>query len=968
MTTPANKTDSLPLSSKLDFIVLDIETTGLDFEKHEIIEIAALHFQDGGIKDTFSTFVKPRGAVPAFIKKLTHITDEMLKTGTGIHTALSKLKNFIGDKPVVCHNTGFDIEFINTKLQKEVIPQIYNKTWDTLSLARIYLPDARNHKLTTLAEYFGLELAGAHRAINDAEATGWLLLKEIDFIIRNIDIKTNHLLYEMSLVAREYSDLDDILNIILEEQKKTALTYQQKPDYVMPDITYVQNELEEGTELALPDIFGESGSLAEIYDDYEFRAGQLKMAECIKSAFEDEKHLLVEAGTGVGKSLAYLIPAMQYSWAHECRVIISTNTKNLQEQIFTKDLPLLKKCLKIPFEAVLLKGRGNYICEKKWQEVMRTWQRSAAAWETRDLMKLIVWKKFSQTGDIVENTSFNTAKMSSTWKKVVADRHFCRGRRCTSAGSCHFMRKRILAENANLIVINHHLLLADAVSDNSVLGEYEKLVIDEAHNLPNTAHTELGFSLSWPDFQGFFMQLFHIRKDYQSGELIAIKKDLQSSKLAEAARDAAIIVIENLINDIDQCQDVFKPFFWEMGEVVKICTKYGKLSYFTDPEEYKYARLNEKPNFSFIQQLPDLLNCLQAILKSVKNLALTLKGIESSKMKNYDQHLESIDRIVERLGEFHENLEAFLNPDYDANAYWFSILNVADAEYPAGVLNVVPLDISSQMSEYFYDKKESIIFTSATLAIRGIFKYYERRMGLPLNDNAKVRLEIVESPFDYNKQSLVINTAFLPLYSDPYFFDQSMELITQASKLVPGGTLVLFTSYQDMENAFQKLAEKLPDDTALMIQSRSSSRTSLLKQFSDNGKGVLLGTSSFWEGVDVPGEALSQIIIYKLPFPSPGDPVVEAYTKKLSRNNKQPFEYYTLPEALLKYRQGYGRLIRSRKDTGVVIVLDNRISTKYDRYGKYFVQVIPAQTIFSRNPAETISRIANWFLEQKLYR
>jgi ATP-dependent DNA helicase DinG len=966
MPKPKNKVDLLPFSRQLDFIVLDLETTGFDFEKNEIIEIAALHFADGGIKDTFSTFVKPKGEVPAFIKKLTHITDEMLRTGIGIHSALVKLKKFIGDMPVVCHNTRFDIEFLNTKLQAEGMQQVYNKTWDTLTLGRIYLPDARNHKLTTLVEYFGLELEGAHRAINDAEATGWLLLKEIDFITRNIDYKTNHLLYEMSISAQEYGDLDDILSIIVEEQNKTALTYKQKPDYFLPDLTYVKNELEEGKELTVTDIFGEQGSLASIFKGYEFRAGQLKMAECIKSAFEDEKHLLVEAGTGVGKSLAYLVPAMQYSWAHDSRVIISTNTKNLQEQIFTKDLPLLKKCLNIPFEAVLLKGRGNYICEKKWQEVMKTWQRNAAAWELRDLMKLIVWKKFSQTGDIVENTSFNTGKMSSTWKKVVADRHFCLGRRCTSAGSCHFMQKRVLADNANLVVINHHLLLADAVSDNSVLGEYERLVIDEAHNLPGTAHTELGFSLSWPDFQGFFRQLFHIRKDYQSGELISLKKDLHSSNMPEAQRDGVIATIENLINVIDECEDIFKPFFWEMGEIVKICTKYGKLSYFTDKEEYKFARLNEKPDFSFVQQIPLLMTCLETILKSVKKLGLNLNGIDSSRLQNYDQHLESMERIAGRLDEFRENLEAFIEPDYDDYAYWFSILNIADAEYPAGVLNVVPLDISSQMSEYFYDKKDSIVFTSATLAIRGVFKYYERRMGLPLTENSKVRLEIVDSPFDYSKQSMVINTAFLPIYSDPYFFGQAMELITQASKRVPGGTLVLFTSYQDMDNAYKKLAEKLPTDTTLMIQSRSSSRASLLKQFQEDGKGVLLGTSSFWEGVDVPGEALSQIIIYKLPFPSPGDPVVEAYTKKLSRNNKPPFEYYTLPEALLKYRQGYGRLIRSVKDTGVVIVLDNRIARKHDRYGKYFVQVIPAKTIFSRNPEETISRIANWFLEKKL--
>jgi ATP-dependent DNA helicase DinG len=966
------KSNSIALanfSRGLKFIALDIETTGLDAEQDEIIEIAALQFENGEIVDKYTTFVKPRSKIPAFIKKLTNITDEMLSSGIQLEPALQQLIKFIKDIPLVCHNTRFDIEFINTKLRKSGKPPLKNITYDTMILSQIYLPDAANYKLITLVEYFDLQLAGAHRAINDAEVTGRLLLEIIEFIFENINVKTNHLLLEMAELSQEYSDLSSILGKIVEEQQKSALLEKQSPQYSLTDLTYIKNRVEKDEELPLRAIFDQNGTLAGVFRDYEYRAGQLRMAETVQDAFQDKKHLLVEAGTGVGKSLAYLIPAVQFSLKSECRVVISTNTKNLQEQLFTKDLPLLTKCLPVSFEAVLLKGRSNYICEKKWQEVMQNWSKTAATWEIHHLMRLIVWKEFTKTGDIVENNAFDTGRMSSTWKKVVADRHFCRGRRCPLAGSCHFMKKRMLAEKANLVIINHHLLLADAVMDNSALGEYPVLIIDEAHNLPNTAHTELGFSLSWPDIHNFFLHLFQIRKDYQSGELIALKKDIHSSNLDALTKEAITRIIDTLVNIIDESRKMFEPYFWEMGEMVRLCTKYGKLSYFKEPAEYKDTRLYREPDFSFISQTENLLNCFAAIQKSVKYLESNLRGIDSSRLRNYDQYLEMTERVKERITEFHQQVEAFLQPDYDANAYWFSLLNISDREYPAGVLNVVPLDIQKQMTEYFYDKKETIIFTSATLAIRGIFKYYERRMGLSLTDNnKKIRLEIVDSPFDYNKQSLVLNTAYLPLYSDAYFFPQSIEFISQACQRVPGGTLVLFTSYEDMDKAYKRLAEILPQDVNLMIQSRSSSRTSLLKQFQDDGKGVLLGTSSFWEGVDVPGEALSQIIIYKLPFPSPGDPVVEAYTKKLLRNHQRPFEYYTLPEALLKYRQGYGRLIRSKKDTGVIIVLDNRIARKHERYGKYFVQTIPATTVFCRDSQETISRITDWFLKYKLSR
>ena len=951
----------ITLSKQLSFVALDIETTGLDQDVDEIIEIAALRFSEGKIVEKYSVIIKPQKSVPVFIKKLTNITDRMLANGIKIQKALNELLDFVGNSILLCHNARFDVEFINTKLIMLGKNPLNNIIYDTLILSKIYLPDSRNHKLITLCDYFDIDLKGAHRAINDAEATGYLLMKILDFIQQNIDVKTNHLLKELSERAEEYSDLTDLLNRIVELQQQTTLLKKQTPWYNLPDHTYIEKLSENNEIMKLNDVFEEKGSLAQVYENYEFRAGQLEMAKTVKMAFEGKNHLLVEAGTGIGKSLAYLVPAVQYSHKNECRIIISTNTKNLQEQLFTEDLPWLQKCLKIPFKAVLLKGRSNYICEKKWQEVLKTWKRSAASWEIRDLMKLIVWKKFTKTGDIVENYSFDTGRMSATWKKVVADRHFCRGRRCPLAKSCYFMQKRILAEEANLVIINHHLLLADAIMDNSALGEYKKVVIDEAHNLPNTAHSEFGYSLSWPDIHNFFLQLFHIRKDFQGGELISLKRDLHSSDVGALQKNAMVKNIDTFINIIEESRGIIKPFFWEIGKTVKKTTKYGKLSFYQNPNEYKSARLMSMPDLSFIDRIDQLLNCLQAIKDAVNKISKNLKTIESSHLRNYDQYGEILDRIDGQVDEISTQLQSFQKPDYDAYTYWFSIINVEDDEYPAGVLNVVPLVIDKQMAHYFYDAKDSIIFTSATLAIRGIFKYYERRMGISLNESNKFDLKIVDSPFDYNKQSLVINTAWMPHYTDPFFFLQSIKLISKLSEYAPGGTLVLFTSYSDMDRAYKSLTEELPSNINLMIQSRTSSRSSLLKQFKEDGKGVLLGTSSFWEGVDVPGEALSQIIIYKLPFPSPGDPIVEGINRKLLRDQKRPFEYYTLPEALLKYRQGYGRLIRSKSDKGVIIVLDNRISTKRDRYGKYFIKVIPAETIFTSNAEETISIAVDWY-------
>ncbi|MCF7920259.1 MAG: DEAD/DEAH box helicase [Candidatus Cloacimonetes bacterium] len=954
-----------PLSRQLDFVVLDIETTGLEQQTDEIIEIAAIRFEKGEIKEKYNTFIKPTRPVPAFIKKLTNITDEMLAKGKNELAALKELKNFCQNHILLCHNTRFDIEFINTRLHLQNEMPLHNIMYDTLPLSQIFLTTTENHKLETMVSYFGLELEGAHRAINDAEATGYLFLKLLDFIERNIDLATTELLYRMSGRTEEYSHLEHLLNKMVNQQKITALLPKPAPEYDIPDMTYIDSSIEKPVLQSLPEVFGEAGSLAAIFDDYEFRNGQLEMAESIAQAFEDKIHLLVEAGTGVGKSLAYLVPAVQFSITHSEKVIISTNTKNLQEQLFTKDLPLIKQCLQVPFKAVLLKGRSNYICEKKWQELLHSWERTAASWEISDLMRLVVWKKFTKTGDIVENNSFNTGRMSSTWKKVVSDRHFCQGKRCRYGKSCYLMNKRELAETANIVIINHHLLLADATMENSSLGEFGRLIIDEAHNLPNVAHSELGFSLSWPDIQNFFLFLFTIRKEYQSGAIAGLKSDLQKSMLPQTKKDMLANELENLINLIEECREQFPQFFWDISETVNKYTKFGKLSFYTDAADYgKFAQV---PDLSFMHQVMPMQEKLHQLSEQGALLENNLKLVEGSHLANYDTHLEMASRMQNRIQEIYKQLGDFSQPDYDAYAYWFSRISISDTDYPAGVLNVVPLDIGAQMAEYFYNSKDSIIFTSATLAIRGRFKYYERGMGLDLANEAKVRVQIVSSPFDYARQSVVLNTSYLPKYSDTFFFPQAVKFIAESCQMVPGGTLVLFTSYNDMDAVYKKLAEELPQDVKLLVQSRSTSRTNLLNQFRDHGKGVLLGTASFWEGVDVPGDALAQIIIYKLPFPSPGDPVVEAIIKKLERENKNSFEYYTLPEALLKYRQGYGRLIRSKTDTGVIIVLDNRISRLHDRYGKYFIETLPAPTIICRNPQETSSRITAWFREKQRY-
>jgi ATP-dependent DNA helicase DinG len=312
-------------------------------------------------------------------------------------------------------------------------------------------------------------------------------------------------------------------------------------------------------------------------------------------------------------------------------------------------------------------------------------------------------------------------------------------------------------------------------------------------------------------------------------------------------------------------------------------------------------------------------------------------------------------------------LDSLIEPDFEKYAFWFSCLDVQLENYPSGIYNYAPIMVNDVLPNILYNRVKSMIFTSATLSLRNSFKFFVSNMGLDklgtntsdveVKTNKVVSEKVVPSPFDYDKQTLVINTSFLPDTSDPFFFPQSKELIKTIVETNKVGSLVLFTSYKDLKAMYDGLEQSCYENDILLLgQGMSGGRTAMLNQFIEDGKAVLLGTSSFWEGVDVQGESLSLLILYKLPFQVPTEPIVEAYTEKLEKEGKRAFMFYSLPNALLKMRQGIGRLIRSKTDKGVILILDNRISTK--EYGKYFKEIIPTRIMSATNPIETVDAVA----------
>ncbi|MBW6515347.1 MAG: 3'-5' exoribonuclease [Candidatus Cloacimonetes bacterium] len=988
------------------FVALDIETTGLDPQNCEIIEIGAVRFKEGKEAEEFSVLIKPTQEVPTFIKQLTGIKESDLENGVNIKKALTELLEFIQKDPIICHNSGFDLTFIQNNLTMHLMPSLTNSSFDTLEVSRIYLPFIRNHKLETVADALQIKPPNKyHRALNDALITGNVFIRLTEFIIENMPFEVNTALLELAEYAEQDADLERFFKKIVEHQRQFALIDRKSDDYyrlyqspyaktlgftqshnlIRTENWYQEKEAEKlsGNQLSTMDFtssdstepnpiedykkmkseesivnlsFQPDGFFAHKFPEYEYREGQVEMAHAIDNALNNDEFLIIEAGTGIGKTLAYLVTALHFAIKKSRKVNISTNTKNLQEQLFYKDLPIIKQCVPVPFQAVILKGRENYLCYRKWKETHTGYRKLVTPYEAGALLNLVVWQKYTRSGDISENSSFVREsetdirrQYSSIWRKISSERYFCSGRKCADYNQCYYMGIRQKAEKSSLVVTNHSLLLTDLSFDRFNNDEENYLIIDEAHNLPEMASSYLGISISYTDITNYIHQLanINVRRNLQAGILPNLKGAIQKSVIDDKKKTIFHSDIDRLILSLEDPKQFGADYFRTIGERVGKQGSFGK----------QRVKQQEDNLLSGIEQLIEYLTIIQ---KGLFNLSQFLSQINQSQIADHDEHQEKLSGALEKVKDIIEALKILKEPDFDNFALWLSSFTTSEPNFPSGVINYAPLDVSSYLQKILYNRMNSLIFTSATLALRNNFKFFTMRMGLPFDEEKVIRESIIPSPFDYNKQTLVLAASYLPIPSDEYFTPQSIELLKMAIDSAKVGSMVLFTSYKDLNTVYEQISEDLyKKDILLLAQGRGYSRTVTLNEFRDHGRAVLLGTSSFWEGVDVPGESLSLLILYKLPFQVPSEPIIEAYYEKLRKEGKDPFMYSTLPNAMLRFRQGFGRLIRNKRDRGVVLIADSRVINKF--YGGYFREIIPTKIYSAETPIEICDLVSSWF-------
>jgi DNA polymerase-3 subunit epsilon/ATP-dependent DNA helicase DinG len=943
------------------YVALDLETTGLDAQRDAITDVGAVRFRvslDGGrvqaeFLDQVESLVNPLRPIPIQIQQLTGITQADVNTAPRFSQVRQVLGRFIGSHPIVGHNVAFDLAF----LQNNDLP-LSNPRIDTFELASILKPHSSRYSLSKLAEAFGLETKNAHRALPDARTVMNLFVALLDqaaelplAVLREINRLADRLDWPLKDVFRDLergmsqSAFRGSIAQQLQAQRREG------DDLLGPLFTTTQDGEDELVrapqpraldEDALAAMLEEGGLFAHHFPGFEHRPQQVEMLRAVVRAINDRKHLLVEAGTGTGKSVAYLLPAVAFAHQNGERVVVSTATINLQDQLFLKDTPDLQKLLPFDFRVALLKGRTNYLCQRRLAALRQLGVTSPE--EMRMLAKVLVWLPSTQTGEQGELFMPDPVEQA-LWSKISAESDTCTVERCRyrERGRCFFYRARQAAEKAHVIIVNHALLLSDIATENRVLPEYHYLIVDEAHHLEANVTSQLSFEA---DQRAVERILNDLARPLGVARSIGFLADLLirfRGKLPPNLWAQLDDQVRRLQRQVEQALANLYAFFDGLAAFLREhSTQRGEY----DQRLRLTGGLRIQPAWTEVEiAWEDLSARLLPLVDELEGLRAFLGDLDGE-----EDEIEGLAQecagYAMRLRETHGQINACISQPTSSHIYWATVA----ARDSRVTLHAAPLHVGSLVERHLFHPKEVVILTSATLTTGASFDFLRGRLAAAEADELAVG-----SPFDFKGSALLCLPTDIPEPNEPYYqktVEQTLVALCRASQ---GRALVLFTSYSQLQSTAKAITRPLADSgLAVFQQGAGVSRIQLLESFRTTERSVLLGTRSFWEGVDVVGPALSVLVISRLPFAVPDDPVFAARSETF----ENPFAEFAVPDAILRFRQGFGRLIRTKTDRGVVVVLDKRILTK--SYGPQFLSSLPDCTVAKLPLAEIPEAARRW--------
>jgi len=709
------------------------------------------------------------------------------------------------------------------------------------------------------------------------------------------------------------------------------------------DDIYVIVELKkiEEVPIDISPYFEKKGMLSQVFPEFEVRDEQLDMAKVIEKGLNSNKKVIVEAGTGTGKTLAYLIPTIEWAIKNEKKVIVSTNTINLQEQLLNKDIPIIKKVIQGDFSYILVKGRGNYLCNRK---VINIKTGSAPDLEEltasqKDQYEYIVkWSGKTENGDRGE-LPFEVEY--TVWENFYSESDMCIGNKCPHKNECYFLKAREEKKKADLLITNHHMYFADLSirkeigfnTEYAILPDYDLVVFDEAHNIEGVARDYFSYEVSKLGFNKGMNQIYPQKSKKKQGQIQLLLNYLKTLNFKDFEK------VKKLFTDeiIDLHIDLYKKGNDYFERVIESFTHEGQSN--------ANIRLRKEELEHFIPW--------KDILVAEEELFITY-SVYSKRMKRVTKWLEELEdekgiinefsKYLGRVENFFKNLHFIKSMDDDEFIYWLSV----NRKKNRLKFTATPLKISSELETSLFVNLEKIVFTSATIAVDKSFSYFKKSIGL----QEETLEEIIHSPFNYEKQMRVYIPSDIPLPNAKNFIDEIHEFIKKLIYASKGNTFILFTSYATLNYVYYLIKDDLEENGLQLFVQGTAPRNKLVNDYKLAPRPVLFGTDSFWEGVDVKGDKLTSVILVKLPFKVPSDPVIEAIIENIEKEGRNPFMEYQIPESVIKFKQGIGRLIRSKEDRGVITILDTRIIKK--RYGEIFLNSIPTKRILVKRKDQII--------------